>query len=153
MSAKEYMSLKTQREWKDYLQRLVRTNDKALMRAVVVIHDSQTEEEQRLGTSIERNGVGFTRWDVEEMSDIAVKIKRGSKLSDNEIVRARIVMPKYWRQLMVISKRNISVMLEREVAMCSMRNQVSSDIEMCMDHGTPCYYGICDECPSRLCTG
>ena len=153
MSAKEYMSLRTQREWKDYLQRLVRTNDKALMRAVVVIYDSQTEEEQRLGTSIEHNGVGFTRWDVEEMSDIAIKIKCGSKLSDNEIVHARIVMPKYWRQLMVISKRNVSAMLEREMAMRSMCNQVSNDIERCMDHGIPCYYGICDECPSRSCTG
>lgn len=146
-----FMSLNTVGQWKSYLQELLRTNDKALSRAVVAIYNRQTLNEKVTGQSAERNGVGFSRWDAEEMSDIAVKIKNGVPLKQNEIVHARLVMPKYWRQLMVVSKQTVDRWREEEY------NAIMSDdtksfcrsneaMIQCMEHGIACGYGICDEC-------
>ena len=45
MRVKPWENFKTQLEWKQYLQDLVRTNDKALLRAIWVIYQRQTDEE------------------------------------------------------------------------------------------------------------
>ena len=96
---------KNQNQWKAYLKNLVRTNEKALLKSVVAIYDNQTMEEKVVGASIEHNKVGLDRWDSEEMTMIAQKIKSNIPLKHNEIVHCKIVMPKYWKQLMVISKQ------------------------------------------------
>lgn len=151
MAAPAYMNLRTQREWKAYLQKLVRTNDKALLRSVLVIYNRQTPSERISGRSIEGNGVGFTRWDAEEMSEIAIKIKNGLQLSPNEMVHARITMPKYWRQLMDISKITVAKRIEEEYNTLRSKEverfaDANDTMTMCMEEGIACEYGICDEC-------
>lgn len=145
------MNLRTIGEWKAYLQKLVRTNDKALLRAVIAIYDRQTPSERISGQSTEDNGVGFTKWDAEEMSDIAIKIKNGLRLSPNEMLHTRIVMPKYWRQLMDISKATVARRIEEEYNMLRSREaerfkDVNDTMVRCMEEGVACEYGICDEC-------
>lgn len=151
MATPIYMSLKTQDEWKKYLQHLVRTNDKALLRSVLVIYERQTLEERVSKSSLENNGVGFSKWDAEEMSDIAKKLKRGERLQHNEMVHARIVMPKYWRQLMVVSKQTVAKRLESEYNEVVLEErkrfeEANETMIACMDRGVTCSYGICDEC-------
>lgn len=151
MAAPAYMNLRTIGEWKAYLQKLVRTNDKALFRSVLAIYDRQTPSERTSGQSTEDNGVGFTKWDAEEMSEIAIKIKNGLRLSSNEIVRARITMPKYWRQLMDISKATVAKRIEEEYNILRSKEvekftDVNNAMVKCMEDGIACEYGICDEC-------
>lgn len=104
---KPWESFTNQQQWKEYLQNLVRTNKKALYRAIVLISDLQTDEEKAYGATIEHNGVGFGSVDAGLMTSLALRIKAGGELSERELAICRNKMPKYWRQLMVISKRNM----------------------------------------------
>lgn len=115
MAAPAYMSCKTQEEWKAYLQNLVKTNDKALLRSILVIYNSQTDEEQVTGESTEENDVGFTKWDAKEMTAIAKKIQRHEALTKGELAKSRNKMCKYWKQLMVVSQKNCCQETRRRV--------------------------------------
>lgn len=101
------LSTFTQAQWKEYLQNLVRTNKKALYRAIVVIADYQTPEEKAWGMTIDHNGVGFGAVDAEMMTALALRLKNGGELTERELAICRNKMPKYWRQLMILSKRRM----------------------------------------------
>lgn len=103
-----YSFLNSQKDWERYLKNLLRTNDQALMKAIVTIYDNQTADEKLTGESKEYNGIGFNRFDSEKMSRIAAKLKHEKQISQSDLAEARYAMPKYWKQLMVISKRKIA---------------------------------------------
>lgn len=101
------LSTFTQNQWKEYLQNLVRTNKKALYRAIILIADLQTPEEKIMGATFEHNNVGFGAVDAEMMTSLALRLKCGGELTERELAICRNKMPKYWRQLMNISKRRM----------------------------------------------
>ncbi len=133
-------------QWKSYLKNLVKTNDKALLKAIVCIYDRQTFEEKEAGKSLGKNKIGFNKFDSEEMSDIARKIKAKVKLSENEIIHARITIPKYWKQLMIISKQKQYMQALKEF---NEEKSSENKIIYCIENGVSCDYGICDECMKR----
>ena len=96
-----------QKQWEEYLKNLLKTNNKALFKAIVLVYDSQTEEEKRTNESVEDNKIGFSKIDAKDLSAIARKIKREEILTKGEFAKSRNKMPKYWKQLMIISKRNM----------------------------------------------
>ena len=108
MSKVDWTAIKTQKQWKEELQHLLRTNKKALYRAVVVIYDYQTEYEKADYQTKEANGVGFSAFDAEYLSSIAEQIKQGRVLTPKQLAITTNKMIHYWRQLMVISKRRMS---------------------------------------------
>ena len=101
---KVWETFTNQKQWKEYLQNLVRTNKKALYRAIVVIADYQTPEEKAWGMTMDNNGVGFGAVDAEMMTALALRLKNGGELTEKELAICRNKMPKYWRQLYRISK-------------------------------------------------
>lgn len=111
----DWRTCKTQNEWKVYLKHLVRTNDKALVRAILLVYANQTWAEQEAGESMEHNGVGFTQYDATSMSRIAEKLKAQQPLTDRELEHARWTMPKYWKQLMVVSKQTVAKKAKRSI--------------------------------------
>lgn len=119
MGVKPWENFKTQLEWKQYLHDLVRTNDKALLRAIWVIYQRQTDEEQKTGVTTEENGMGFGKIDAEFFTNLVVKMKHGQKLTPGEMAAAHNKMPKYWRQLMVVSKAR----MEQQTNSGGMENQ------------------------------
>lgn len=145
----------TNKQWESYLKQLLKTNDVALFRAIVIIYDNQTDEEKHKGESVEDNNVGFSKYDAKELSTIAQKLKARRPLSQAELARSRNKMPKYWRQLMVISKRRMAARkaLEDEIrkemqgSIAPTTTQVYA-LRECSDEGITCTYGICDECPN-----
>lgn len=149
-------SFTNQKQWEAYLKKLIKTNEKALLKSILLIYDNQTNDEKEIGKSVEDNKVGFSKWDAEEMSDIAKKLKQNKELSLNEIVHARLVMPKYWKQLMIISKRNME--LEKELSAIKQVveentktfDETAEKIRQCFEEGKACDYGICNECPYVL---
>lgn len=146
-----YMKLRTQNEWRTHLKQLIKGNDKALLHSILAIYERQTPEERTSRQSVVDNKVGFTKWDAEEMSDIARKIKEGIPLSSNEMIHARIVMPKYWRQLMEISKVTVARWQEEEynrrrTQECDLVKEFNKAMLRCVEEGVPCEYGICSEC-------
>lgn len=94
-----------QTQWKEYLQNLLKTNDKALYRAIVLISDYQTPEEKALGVTIDSNKRGFGTVDAKFLTSMALKIKGGVPLTEKEKAICRNKMPKYWHQLYLISKK------------------------------------------------
>ena len=101
---KPWEQFTNQRQWKEYLQNLVRTNKKALYRSIILIADLQTPEEKVWGATIEKNNVGFGAVDAEMMTALALRLKNGGELTEKELAICRNKMPKYWRQLYRISK-------------------------------------------------
>jgi len=165
MAAWKYFT--SQKQWEAYLKDLLKTNDKALLRAIVLIYDNQTPEEKDKGESIENNCIGFSKIDAKEMGDIARKIKAGKALTKGELAKSRNKMQKYWKQLMIISKkqaeakklqkqRELEVKMAEEELLAQKEDvdvekleRFRQDIEIlrkCSEEGISCEYGICDEC-------
>ena len=96
MAAWEYFT--NQKQWKLYLKNLLKTNNNALLKAILLIYDNQTEEEKNKGESIEDNCIGFSKVDAKEMGKIAIKIKAGKALTEGELAKSRNKMQKYWKQ-------------------------------------------------------
>lgn len=96
-----------QQQWKEYLQNLVRSNKKALYRSIILIADLQTPEEKAMGETLDHNGVGFGAVDAKMMTALALRLRCGGELTERELAICRNKMPKYWRQLMLISKRRM----------------------------------------------
>lgn len=147
-----WQSFTTNKQWEQYLKQLVKTNDVALLKAIVLIYDNQTDEEKYKGKNVEDNNVGFTKYDAREMSEIALKIKAKIPLSEAEMAKSRNKMQKYWKQLMVISKRRMAEKKSKEdveqQATAKRRFQDSTEaLIKCSEEGIACGYGICDECP------
>lgn len=157
MAAWEYFT--SQKQWEAYLKDLLKTNDKALFGAIVLIYDNQTPEEKDKGESIEDNCIGFSKIDAKEMGDIAKKIKANKALTKGELAKSRNKMQKYWKQLMIISKKQAEAKklqeqkeLEAKLAEedAEKLERFRHDIETlrkCSEEGISCEYGICDECP------
>lgn len=100
-------SFTNQNQWKDYLQNLLKTNKKALYRAIILIADLQTPEEKAYGATIDHNGVGFGAVDAGMMTALALRLRCGGELTERELAICRNKMPKYWKQLYYISKRRM----------------------------------------------
>lgn len=94
----------TQAQWKDQLHDLLKHSDKAVERAIVVIYDGQSDDEKRKGRSLAYNNIGFNRVDTEPLSIMAEQLLSGRHLTSRQLNEARRKMPKYWRQLMNVSK-------------------------------------------------
>lgn len=108
MGVKVWESFTNQQQWKDYLQELVRTNDRALIKSILVIYERQTDEEKYSGQTTEHNGQGFGKIDAGFFTQIVVQLKHGYPLTDRQMAVARNKMPKYWRQLMQVSKAKMA---------------------------------------------
>lgn len=91
-------------QWKEYLQNLIRTDEKALLRAIVVIGQYQTAEELAMAETVDHNNQGFGAVDAEFMTVCYFRLLRGEELSPKQLAVARNKMPKYWRQLMRVAK-------------------------------------------------
>lgn len=151
-----WLELKTEAQWKQYIQQLLVENDKALVRSVLRIDARQTEQERRDQASMENNNVGWNKWDARGMGSIARRLRNGEYISDAELHYARVRMPKYWRQLMVLGKASQQKWFELLGSSSYQARQYGTEVEQfkkvnqaivqCSEQGKPCSYGICDEC-------
>lgn len=150
-------SFTNQKQWETYLKELVKLNDAALFKAIVLIYNNQTDEEKYREESIEDNFSGFTKIDAYEMGRIAKKIKSGKPLTKGELAKSRNKMQKYWKQLMIISKKKIEIerlKLEDEEELYKLQQKQSEQDEellQCLESGKGCSYCICGECFLSVC--
>lgn len=113
-------SLKNLKEWKTYIQNLLRFNDNAVKSALVLLLSLQEEDEQRDNKSVHENGVGFNKIDADFLSRTAKKVDAGIDLTNDEMQACRWALMKYWRQLTDRSKANLAKMKkQRELEMAS----------------------------------
>ena len=92
---------------KEDIRELLLTDDKAVARGVVAIFNLQTEDEQNVGETSVKNGVGFNGVDANFMSSIAQFYMRRNFLSAKQVEFARKKLLKYSNQLTMIANAKL----------------------------------------------
>lgn len=88
---------------------LLTTNKKAVERAIVVLYKLQTDSEKVDKTTKDSNGVGFTAYDADILSNFAKLLLSNGRLSEKQFEVARKRSVKYVRQLVKVANREIVV--------------------------------------------
>ena len=84
---------------KEKLKDLLMKNDKAVMRALLLLYSFQTDEEQYSSMTSIKNNKGFNMWDAEILTPLAKQVKEGIGLSNKQLYVARAKILKYVGQI------------------------------------------------------
>lgn len=134
MSKVAWSELKTQKQWKKELQKLLCTNDYAVVHAMERIWDLQTDAEKLSGQALAENGIGFNRVDSIEIKKYVEKHARQS-LGEEDIRVVRSIMLKYWKQLMKLSKLKLEKEKQEDVGGAISQEAVAYEAEEAFDSG------------------
>ena len=134
MSKVAWSELKTQKQWKKELQKLLCTNDYAVVHAMERIWDLQTDAEKLSGQALTENGIGFNRVDSAEIKKYVEKHARQS-LDAEDIRVVRSIMLKYWKQLMKLSKLKLEKEKRGDVVRAASKEAVEVEVEEASDGG------------------
>lgn len=92
---------------KEFIKAKLQSDQRWVERAIVVIYEYQTAEEQAQEITKNDNGVGFTAFDARVLSYYAVYLKSGKHLSGKHLEKAKKTVPKYAGQLLkIIQSKN-----------------------------------------------
>ncbi len=101
---------------KDNIVRLLATNDKAVLRALLVINANQTRDEQVQEHTKYRNGEGFRPCHARMGTNMADFAQRNGYLSPKQIAYWRVRdktgnmrIAIYWRQLVEAAEKKMAV--------------------------------------------
>ena len=89
---------------KQKLKDLLMRNDKAVMRAILLLYSFQTDEEQYSSITSIKNNRGFNMWDANILTPFAKQIKEGIGLSSKQLYVARPKILKYVGQILKYMK-------------------------------------------------
>lgn len=134
MSKVAWSELKTQKQWKKELQKILCTNDYAVVHAMERIWDLQTDAEKLSGQALTENGIGFNRVDSAEIKKYVEKHARQS-LDAEDIRVVRSIMLKYWKQLMKLSKLKLEKEKRGDVGRAVSQEAVEMEVEEASDGG------------------
>ena len=84
----------------DMIKELIRTNDKAVVRALLVIYNYQTDSEKAWGETKFDNGIGFNGVDANILTSFAQQVNARGFLSPKQMDIARKKMLKYSGQIL-----------------------------------------------------
>jgi len=86
------------------IRKKVTTDPKWAMRAISVLYEYQTADEQSDGTTRHSNKVGFNGVDAQFLSSLAYQINLGRNLTKRQLEVAMPRLGKYAGQLLVIAE-------------------------------------------------
>lgn len=132
MSRVAWSELKTQKQWKKELQKLLCTNDYAVVHAMERIWDLQTDAEKLSGQALTENGIGFNRVDSAEIKKYVEKHAKQS-LDTEDIRVIRSIMLKYWKQLMKLSKLKLEKEKREDVGRAVSQEAAEVEVEEASD--------------------
>jgi hypothetical protein len=119
-----FAKLATKKARVECIKHKITTDDRWMLKGLLVIYDNQTEDEKRVDAVKENNGIGFTGIDGEIMPSFAKRcIQRGLRealktqkqinvadyLTDKMEPIVRRKMCKYARQLALIANQNVPI--------------------------------------------
>jgi hypothetical protein len=87
---------------KEVVRTQLATNRRWQLKALQVIYSLQTTEEQKVKGTKVHNGVGFTAFDAQILTDLAEKSKFSCLQNYHYGILAKR-LPKYWRQIIQVS--------------------------------------------------
>ena len=85
------------------IRELLRTNDRAVMRAIWVLYERQTSTEILSRQTLDANGVGFNACDAEFLTSLAEQAEERGTLTAKQISAGRKAVMKYAGQLVRIA--------------------------------------------------
>ena len=94
---------------KEQIQELLTTDIRWTERAVLVLFDRQTTDEQNILDTVHNNGIGFNGVDGRYLSWVAKYLRKGNHLSGHHIDKVRNKLPKYWKQIKDIIEEKTQV--------------------------------------------
>lgn len=88
------------KDWtKEEVKNLISTNEKACLKALLLIYKNQTLDEQKSESTKYTNGVGFSGLDAELLSSFAKQVEQRGFLTPKQLVYCFKKMPKYAGQV------------------------------------------------------
>jgi len=99
------MKKPTQKQYRSFLMKELSTKEKWAIKALLLINENQTKEEQEIGISRGVDSSGFNREDAERLQLFA---KRYEKQGFLEFEKMQVVfyrIPKYWKQVLQASNK------------------------------------------------
>ena len=92
---------KNGKEWtKEAIKNLLKSNSKAVIKAITILYSYQTEEEKEIEATTLVNHKGFNKVDAEILTSFAEQIKAGRTLSQKQLALAFKLVPKYAGQIL-----------------------------------------------------
>jgi hypothetical protein len=89
---------------KEEIKHQLSTNPKWIERGLVVLYERQTMDEQRNGSTIVHNGIGFNSSDSRYLTYCSKWVLGGKHLNEKHLQKCGKMLPKYWGQIMKIIK-------------------------------------------------
>ena len=83
----------------EIIRELLRTNDRAVVRAIWVLYERQTPTERASRETIDANGEGFNAYDANFLTSLARQADERGTLSPKQIAAGRRAVMKYAGQL------------------------------------------------------
>lgn len=90
---------------KEQMLELLKTNKQAVLRAIIVLYERQTELEKEYKESNVVNGIGFNCKDGWYLSELAKQLIQYKKIKNDDFWRARYRIMKYANQLCDIANK------------------------------------------------
>jgi hypothetical protein len=84
---------------KEFIQTKIATDARWTQRALVVLFEMQTADEQTYGETAHNNGAGFNSSDSRYLSYCAKYVMSGRPLSGQHLAKCAVKLQKYWRQI------------------------------------------------------
>lgn len=99
----------------EQMKELLRTNKQAVLRAIIVLYNRQTELEKQFKESNVVNGMGYNCKDSWYMSTLAKQLIEYGKIANEDFWKARWRLRKYTKQLVEIAnnKERIKEYIQR----------------------------------------
>lgn len=96
---------------KEFIQNQLTTNPKWVERALVVLFNRQTLDEQIASETKYENGMGFNGSDSRYLTYCTKWILRGNHLNEKHLLKCGAKLKKYWRQILeeIESKQKVAV--------------------------------------------
>ncbi len=96
--------MKNTKIWtRDEINGLLFSNPRAVERAMVVLHERQTQDEQQTSVTRYNNGRGFSATAARKGSYYARWVLSGRPLTGHHLVRARAIALRHSRQLVEVA--------------------------------------------------
>lgn len=103
---KKYFDIKTKKARLELIKSKIETNDRWLLKGLLVIFERQTTEEQTSMSVREHNGVGFTGFDAEFMTSIAQQLIQKGLQEDIADKTKKILASQYLTPAQLVVLRN-----------------------------------------------
>jgi len=88
---------------KNFVRQKLQNDSRWALRALVVVFENQTVDEQNQEHTSHDNGVGFTGTDGNFFTSLAKQYLRRGSLTERQMVYVKKSMRKYWKQIIAAS--------------------------------------------------